>query len=39
MEMGGHGPEQMDAGTCLLMLAQPPMGMMHRIMIDKTVTH
>lgn len=39
VEMGGHGPEQMDAGTCLLMLAQPAMGMMHRIMIDKTVTH
>jgi hypothetical protein len=37
--MGGHGPEQMDAGTCLLMLAQPQMGMMHRIMINKTVTH
>jgi hypothetical protein len=37
--MGGHGPMQMDAGTCLLMLAQQPMGMMHRIMINKTVTH
>jgi hypothetical protein len=37
--MGGRGPEQMDAGTCLLMLAQSPMGMMHRIMINKTVTH
>lgn len=37
--MGGHGPEQMDAGSCLLMLAQPQMGMMHRIMINKTVTH
>jgi hypothetical protein len=39
MYMGGHGPMQMDAGTCLLMLAQQPMGMMHRIMIDKTITH
>jgi hypothetical protein len=39
MYMGGHGPEQMDAGTCLLMLAQPMGGMMHRVMIDKTVTH
>jgi hypothetical protein len=39
IEMGGHGPEQMDAGTCLLMHAQQPMGVMHRIMIDKTVTH
>jgi hypothetical protein len=35
---GGHGPTQMDAGTCLLMLAQPGMGMMHHIMINKTVT-
>jgi len=38
MYAGGHGPMQMDAGTCLLMLAQPGMGMMHRIMINKTVT-
>jgi hypothetical protein len=37
--MRGDGPTQMDAGTCLLMLAQPGMGMMHHIMINKTVTH
>ena len=35
---GGHGPMQIDAGTCLLMLAQPGMGMMHHIIIDKSVT-
>lgn len=35
---GDHGAMQMDAGTCLLMLAQPGMGMMHRIFINKTVT-
>jgi hypothetical protein len=39
MHMGGEGPGQMDAGTCLLMLSQHGMGMMHRIMIDKTATH
>ncbi|HKW44444.1 MAG TPA: hypothetical protein VJN22_02240 [Candidatus Eremiobacteraceae bacterium] len=41
--MGGgvHGgaPGQMDAGTCLLMLAQSGMGMMHRVMIEKSVVH
>jgi hypothetical protein len=39
IHMRGDGPTQMDAGTCLLMLAQPGMGMMHHIMINKTVTH
>ena len=36
---GDHGPMTMDAGTCLLMLAQPGMGMMHGgFFINKTVT-
>jgi hypothetical protein len=39
MHTGGEGPGKMDAGTCLLMLSQHGMGMMHRVMIDKTTTH
>jgi hypothetical protein len=39
VHMDGGRPEQMDAGMCLLMLAQPGFGMMHHMMINKTITH
>jgi len=36
----GEGRPPMDAGSILLILAQPGMGMMHHVMIDRTsVTH
>jgi hypothetical protein len=35
----GDHQRQIDPGECLLMLANPGMGMMHHMMIDKTVTH